>query len=184
MESGFKIVEIDDFVKDEIIIQVNFYLKKLDLDNFIESNDSKNVDISSIINQIKNQTSSFIDIPFTTPIFCQYLIPSKFTTKNVVDKLILKYFITGKVNYSNSENLIINKIANDHQEFMNVEVDYLERGYLNFTTYNSWLDFINPLFDLIEIVLFGFADNILSIKFSLTVHTQTFMEIQSFELHN
>lgn len=121
---------------------------------------------------------SFIDIPFLNPIESCYVLFENFSTKFFMKKEVLKLLINRNVRYQNSNCLIVKKIGVGFEETMEIEVDYLQSGFLDFCCSNSWLGVVEAFYEIIDTVLFGFNDSIMSVKFLLKAYQDIFIEIQ------
>lgn len=170
----------------EFIINATELIKNIDIlkSNFvILENSFKIVEIENE-GFLNNDDFSFIDIPFNNPIETFYCHCYEFSTRFIIDKFLIRNFINGKVNYQNDNNLILKSVSNNCDEKMEIEVDYISKSFLNFTTYNNWMNLIMPFYDLIDTVLFEFTDDLMCIKFLLKEYINTFIEIQNRALNN
>lgn len=150
---------------------------------FQETFETSNNDV--IVEKIINDSGySFVDVPFSNPIISKYVDSGLQDTKFLMSKNALRSILTGKVNYQITDRLIIRRVGSEIDEYIEVEVDFLKKGLLNFTTYNNWLEPILIIYDLIDAILIGFCENIMTIKILLRDQENSFIELQVFEIYN
>lgn len=129
---------------------------------------------------------SYIKIPFINPIESFYLYTNVFHTKLLIQKESLKNFIQGKVHYSSDERafdsseniLFIKNNTVDGCETLEINCEFLERGYLNFYCSNDWTEHVMGFYDLIHTVMLCFSDDLLCAKFILKEYSTAYLEIQ------
>ena len=132
-----------------------------------------------------NNNYSFVEIPFTNPINFNYIRKSQFPNRIILPKESLKNFSNGLVQYSIVNGmLILSKQTCEYQETIEITGDVLESGHLNFYCRNDWVESAIELYDLINTVLFCFADGLLSIKFLFKDQAEAYLEIQVPEVDN
>lgn len=167
-----------------IIINNSFKLVEcLTGENTEYTDETGNFDFEKIVNNLDNIDkifikSSYIEIPLSTPIKGYYRYLNDFSTKFFIDKTNLPILLRGKVTYSNENNLIIKRQNVEEEELMEINVDYLEKGYLDFTCSNNWIEDLLLCYELIDNILFCFSDTILCVKITFKSFTNCFMEIQ------
>lgn len=127
---------------------------------------------------LSSNNYSFVDIPFSNPIKPHYCLLENSSTKLLMDKLAIRNLMRGCVQYQNGDGLVVKRISSDIEESMEVRVDYLSKGYLDFRCSNSWIDSIMPLYEMIHTVLFSFGEGLLSIKLLLQGCKNAYVEIQ------
>lgn len=134
------------------------------------------LDIQETTNNITEDiSSSFIDIPFITPIRDNYTEIANFSTKLLITKHALKSLLPGIVTYSNEDGLILRRFDGASEDLMKIDVEYLQQGYLNFRCSNNWVTTINT--DDISAALFSFTDKLLCVRLRFKGHSDVHMEI-------
>ncbi|KAM0673004.1 hypothetical protein GVAV_003495 [Gurleya vavrai] len=132
-----------------------------------------------IIGKFSNALTK-IKIPLVSFIDYDYEEISDISTKFITKASNIKFNFKGIVNYSiQNENLIIRRDADEFcEEIEMFNVDFIEKGFLNFTCSNSWIDVFEILKDEIDSVLFLFSKNFLSVQFLFIKYEQGYGEIQ------
>lgn len=133
---------------------------------------------------ISSDSYSFVDIPLSNPIRPHYCILEDSPTRLLMSRLAIRNLLRGCVQYQNSETLAVRRVANEIEECMEVEVDYLSKGYLDFRCSNNWIDAVMPLYEMIQTVLFSFGEGLLSVKLLLRDCRNAYVEIQVRELES
>lgn len=133
---------------------------------------------------ISSEDYSFVDIPLSNPIIPYYCALKEFPTRLLMSKVAIRNLLRGCVQYQNSEALLVRRVANEVEENMEVQVDYLSKGYLDFRCSNNWIDSVMPLYEMIQTVLFSFGEGLLSIKLLLKDCRDAYVEIQVRELED
>lgn len=130
------------------------------------------VDVDAII-----ADCSFIDIPFIGPIRDSYTRITNFSTKLLIGRNALKSLLPGIVTYSNEDGLVLRKFDGASEDVMRIDVEYLERGYLDFCCSNAWVGSIGAYLDDITTALLGFTDGLLCVRLRFRGQSDVHMEI-------
>lgn len=121
---------------------------------------------------------SFIDIPFVGPIRSSCKQPAEPSTRLIIGKNILKSFLCGNVTYSNEDCLVLRKSDSVSEEAMKIDVEYLEKGYLDFCCSNDWVGGVGLCIEMVSTVLLGFAEETMCVKLLFAGQRGVYMEIQ------
>lgn len=180
-------VEADEIIKNLELIDSNVILLRESLRivkfvNFQPDYNDEGLFDSEKYDTFDQCNYSFVDIPFANPIKSFYCLHKNFSTKFLLKKDVLKIMLNGPVKYQNSEKLILKKIGLGSEEIMEIDVDYLANGFLDFSCSNTWLSLVNTFYDLVDTVLFGFNDSFMTVKFILKNYKNTYIEIQIQEM--
>lgn len=153
-----------------------------------------------IINKesINNLINYYISVPLKMPIISHYKYITEFTTKLLMNKEIVNYLVRGNVLYSNSKPEINKKGSVGYDDIdqsqtsilrvtrsevecierMEIDVEYLREGYLEFYCNNSWVGELVCIDELSKSIMIGFSDEMMVIKCMFEKYKNVYLEIQ------